>query len=72
MNLKTQYPCLGRQGQQSTAYYPSFMLHWCVQVESGRVWVSMISLSMEKLPNPYEAEQGKKKVLQEERERAIC
>ncbi len=48
------------------------MLHWCVQVESGRVWVSMISLSMEKLPNPYEAEQGKKKVLQEERERAIC
>jgi hypothetical protein len=31
-----------------------------MQVQSGRVWVSMISLSTGKLPDPYEAEQGKK------------
>jgi len=48
------------------------MLHWCVQVQSGRVWVSMISLSTGKLLTPYEAEQGKRKALQEEREHATC
>jgi hypothetical protein len=58
MNLKHNIlALLGKQGQQSTAYYPIFMLH----VQNGRVCVSMISLSTGKLLNPYEAEQGKKR-----------
>jgi len=72
MNLKHNILALvGKANKALLTIHPSCCTGVCRfnLVEFGYL---LISLSTGKLPNPYEAELGKKKALQKEHERAAC